>query len=502
MIIALGVLAITALLTAAVFLTVRSDVTLTRADLDGKRAYGAAQAGLQAYLYSLNSNATNSQWWETCTNDTVNNKVVPGTTTTTTYSYAPVPANGATTCSTTDPIGSLIDTATGTLRLKFTGYSNNVQRTVVASFRTLSPLSFLWYTVHETVDTSIGGSGCATFYYTGSGPPSSCYIYWVTGDTMNGPLYTQDQLLIYPGGSPTFGRNAQDVIASQVSTTGTNDICAFSNCQNANVVGTRQPAVTPQVPLPSDNSNLLTDATNHGKVYSGTTTLTVSGTTATGWNCPTSTTCTAVSVNLTTYPIIYAANAAGCSTTYTPTSVSYPTNSGGHYYGSCGDIYISGSYTTPLTIAAANDVVVTGDLTTTTDASGNPTGAATVGLVANQYVRVMHPCTNGYGNPNVTIDAAILTLAHSFFVDNYNCGGTPLGSLTVHGAIAQYFRGIVGQVSNSGYLKNYNYDDRLGLILPPYLFDLQNTEWGVFRETLCSPTAAASSSNSCSYTGS
>jgi hypothetical protein len=73
--------------------------------------------------------------------------------------------------------------------------------------------------------------------------------------------------------------------------------------------------------------------------------------------------------------------------------------------------------------------------------------------------------------------------------------------LTVHGAIAQYFRGIVGTSGPSGYLKNYNYDNRLGLILPPFLFDLQNTQWEVYRETLCSSTAASTLPGSCSYTG-
>ena len=210
-----------------------------------------------------------------------------------------------------------------------------------------------------------------------------------------------------------------------------------------------------------------------------------------------------MSVNLTTYPIIYATNASGCNTAYDPTSVSYPKNNSNQYYGPCGDIYISGSYTTPLTVAAGNDVIVTGNLTTTEDTNGNPTGSATLGMVANQYVRVMHSnssCANG--NPNVTIDGAILTLQHSFFVDNYQCGGTPQGTLTVHGAIAQYYRGIVGSVGASGYLKNYVYDDRLALILPPYLFDLQNTQWTVFRETLCSPTLPSTNTGSCAYTGS
>ena len=188
----------------------------------------------------------------------------------------------------------------------------------------------------------------------------------------------------------------------------------------------------------------------------------------------------------------------------TPPGTGYGTTA---YYGPCGDIYIDGSYSAPLTIAAGNDVVLTGNLTNSTDSNltgtTSPTGSATLGLVADEYVRVMHDglvsgnCPSGASNPNVTIDGAILTLQHSFFVDNYQCGGLPQGSLTIHGAIAQYFRGIVGTVGASGYLKNYNYDDRLSLILPPYLFDLQNTQWEVFRESMCNTAVSHSSSASC-----
>jgi hypothetical protein len=520
MILTLGVLMVTMLLSAAVFLAVQSDASLSRADLDGKRAYAAAQSGMQAYLYSLNVNASNSSWWETCANDKSNNGAgtavpVPGATTGATYSYVPVPANGATACSTTDPVGSLIDGTTGTLRMAFTGYAGNATRTVVASFRTLSPLSFLWYTVYETEDTSITGatSGCNRFYYQSPGPPSSCDIYWVTGDHMNGPMYTQDQFLIAPNNAPTFGRSGtQDAIVSQVPTNNPNDIYAGSLAYGATATNP-EPNPTNQVDLPADNSNLANDAVKHGVVFTGTTTLHVSGSTAVGYNCPDTTQshCTSVSVDLTQKPIIYSQNGSGCNIAYTPTSVSYPaftsmtppTGSTGYgttaYDGPCGDVYIDGSYSAPLTVAAGNDVIVTGNLVNSTDTNltgtTSPTGSATLGLVADEYVRVMH-CNGTSGNPNVTIDGAILTLQHSFFVDNYGCGGTPQGTLTVHGAIAQYFRGIVGTVAASGYLKNYNYDDRLSLILPPYLFDLQNTQWAVFRETLCK-TVGASNPASC-----
>jgi hypothetical protein len=508
MVLALAVLVITMLLTAALFTAVQGDAPLTRNDLNGKRAYSAAQAGVQQYLYQINANSANSAWWETCSNDTLARTAVPGTTTGSQYSYTPVLGNGA--CTTSNAVATLIDPTTGSLRIRFTGYSGNATKTIVASLRTLSPLSFLWYTVHETEDYALGDSTCQRFHYQSPGPNSDCDINWVTGDTMNGPLYTQDQLVIYPGASPSFGRpgTTDKTISGQAVSS---SVCA-SSCQNATFANTPVTNPSPQVQLPSDNSNLVTDATKYGVSYSGTTTLTLNGTSATGWNCPSTSSrggCTAVSIpDLTKTPIIYATNAAGCNSSYDPTNVSYPVTSGnfpsssplnGNAYGPCGDIYVQGTYTTPLTIASADDIIVADNLQTTEDSSGNPTGSATLGLVADQYVRVQHDCT---GNPAVTIDAAILTLAHSFFVDNFDCGGSRLGQLTVHGAIAQQYRGIVGQVGSSGYLKNYNYDDRLAVILPPYLFDLQNTQWTAFRETLCDGSAASSGSTSCTYNGS
>ena len=512
MLLAIGVLAVTAMLSAAVFEAVGSDAQLSRADLDGKRAYAAAQAGLQAYLFQLNSHATTSQWWETCANDSQTAITVPGSSTGVYYSYQPV-----NTCLATDPVGSLINTATGTLGMKFTGYSGSgcptaggqcQTRTIVANLRTVSPLSFLWYTVYESKDSTLSGTNCAQMYYNNASmiTNNNCTIYWVTGDQMNGPMYTQDQYLIYPNNSPTFGRSRADDIASEAdvgshsSSNSSSDICAGSNCYNdPNIVGTADPSPNPTVKLPSDNSSLLSDAQAHGVVLNGTTTLTISGTQAVGETCTaaSASACTPVSIDLTQDPIIYATNLPGCNTTYTPDNVSYssfsyanPNIAGGNvtaYYGTCGDIYVQGSYSTPMTLAAANDIVLTDNFENSTDTNGstNPTGSATAGLVADQYVRVMH---GNSSNPDRTIDAAILTLAHSFFVDNYDGGGSHQGTLTVHGAIAQYYRGVVGTVGASGYLKDYNYDNRLQVVLPPYLFDLQVTSWQVFRESLCQGT--------------
>jgi hypothetical protein len=83
----------------------------------------------------------------------------------------------------------------------------------------------------------------------------------------------------------------------------------------------------------------------------------------------------------------------------------------------------------------------------------------------------------------MSIDAALLALKHSFIVDNYYCGGT-LGTLTINGAIGQHYRGPVGTGGASittGYLKNYNYDDRLRRVNPPYFLDPVNSAWRVVR---------------------
>ena len=91
---------------------------------------------------------------------------------------------------------------------------------------------------------------------------------------------------------------------------------------------------------------------------------------------------------------------------------------------------------------------------------------------------------NGNGShQNLTIDAALLAIDHSFIVDHYDCGGS-LGTLTVNGAISQKFRGAVGTTGGTGYIKDYNYDDRLRYQEPPHFFDPVQSAWHVQRETL------------------
>ncbi len=510
MVIALGVLLVTSLLLTAVFYAVSGEIHIGTDNLASKRAYAAATAGIQAYLYQMNQNPN---YWETCTNDAQSTAVnVPGSSDNASYTFKPIYANGNTGC-TSNVINSLVDSTTGTIRIVFTGSAGArpvVQRSVLVSFRMDSPLDFLWYTHFEAVDDGIPGySSCGVFYRNSRN--SSCNIVWISPDTMNGPAYTDDQYLINTGASPTFGRTPSDKIESSAPGTSAADVCSGSNCQSAVFKGTAVYNAKP-IPTPSDNSELLTDAQQYGNVYSGTTQVVLNGNSATVTTCATTTCGSSVTVNLVSQPIIYVNNASGCTTSaYTPFGVTYPTNSGGHFYGCSGDVYVSGNYTTPVTIGAANNVIINGSITTSADSNGNPSGGATLGLVANEFVRVMHgingsdsssgcSTTNNASQTltNPTIDAAILALNHSFIVDNYNCGASP-GTLAVHGAIAQYFRGPVGVAGSNGtaqdgYVKNYNYDDRLANILPPYLFDISDSGWHISRETLCTPPGVGSNS--------
>ena len=79
------------------------------------------------------------------------------------------------------------------------------------------------------------------------------------------------------------------------------------------------------------------------------------------------------------------------------------TATAGPWWGTCGDLYIRGTYNTSLTLAAQNDAVIAGSVLNSTDLLGNasPTGTATLGIVANSWVRVLHPVTKprGGGRP-------------------------------------------------------------------------------------------------------
>jgi len=171
-----------------------------------------------------------------------------------------------------------------------------------------------------------------------------------------------------------------------------------------------------------------------------------------------------------------------------------------------GDVFVSGRLSGKMTIAAKNDIVVTGDLTYKDGLNGTDI----MGLVADDFISVYHPVgcatappagywcstypffggslTNDFvnlpvkdGQPltNVQIDAAMLSVQHSFTVQNFD-KGPKLGALTVRGGIYQNYRGPVGTGGGgggTGYAKDYRYDPRLMALPPPHFINPLSAPW-------------------------
>jgi hypothetical protein len=535
------------LLLGATYVAVTNDTGLTRIDLDQQRAYSAAEAGVSQYIYQLNQNP---DYWNTCAGYPT---PVTGTVGSSDngsqeqYSYKPLTATTAPStdqhCDTANAIGTMIEggssTAPGTFRIASTGWSGPagttltnctpavhcVARTIVAQFKQPSFLNYVYYTDYETLDPAALYTAAGTYEPGNTTEPTDCDqhypdrgndcgspISFVSGDVINGPLHSEDTLAIC--GSPTFGRSGEnDALEIPGLSTEGQQGCQ-QNATIDNSAGTYNPNA-PTLTPPSSNSQMLAIAQAGGYVYTGRTTIVLTGATMTVTSPGTTNTASHPTGSGVAWPgngVIFVSNSSsGCAVTYTP----FTANSDYTSDTNCGDAYVSGNYTSSLTINTANDIIIDGNITSpTVGAIGTaPSGGQELGLVADDFVRVYNsvplrttvPPANNCGannsnppsalppspatGPVTEIYAAILSVTHSFIVDNYDCGSS-LGTLTVWGAIAQLFRGPVGTFDGSGniatgYAKNYNYDDRLATTEPPYFLSPSSTAWYLSRETEC-----------------
>jgi Tfp pilus assembly protein PilX len=481
------------LVVTAGFAAADGDITLAKNDQSAKQAYAAAEAGLNVYVYHLNQD---NGYWADCTNvpdpnasepaavnqlwdgtgsDPRTWRTVPGTNSQ--YTIELVPATGYSQCLTSDN-RSMVGT-TGTFKVRITGRSGKVKRSILALFRPGKFIDYIYFTDFETADPVTYGSSssiawasanCQKWYR--SGRSSSCTsIQFADTDVVAGPFHTNDDILTC--GTPTFGRPGKnDAIEVSAPPQGYRTNCG-------NIVPDFQGTWTPNsavLTLPPSNSTLNTIA---GYTSTGTTRITLNGANMTIVKPPSTTQTT---VPIPSNGVVYIKSGTCSSGGYTIVQ-KYTTGTG------CGDAWVSGTTSKNITIGADNDIIINGDLR-------QQTGSDTlIGLIANNFVRVYHPVSWNSDNDcgsnqsgtmqNVTIEAAILALSHSFIVDNYYCGAK-LSNLNVTGAIAQKFRGPVGTGGSSGgtgYIKNYQYDDRMQFRAPPHFLDPVQSAWRVWRYT-------------------
>lgn len=176
-----------------------------------------------------------------------------------------------------------------------------------------------------------------------------------------------------------------------------------------------------------------------------------------------------------------------------------------------GDAFVQGTLNGRLTLATQDRIVVTDDVTYAAGTSLN--GDDVLGLVAGRgNVEIYHPvkcatgsvlsggmCPNDSGDSNwgssadraaqydnmtsdvddITVHAAILSVEHSFTVQNYD-KGEQMDDLHVFGGIYQRHRGAVGSSisgGRTGYTKDYVYDTRLVTYPPPSFLPPENDPW-------------------------
>jgi len=505
MIAVIGAIALVSMLSAATLAATNGDLNLTQRDLDYKRAHAAAEAGLADYSFHLNND---NSYWARCTEvpspesnpsavnqvgSTANRRNVPESAAEYAIELLPASTSPVEECDPNDPTETMLEHGganTGTFRIRSTGFSGAAKVPIVATYKRASLLDYIYFTQYETSDPATYSSSWEREYaydhcekYYREGRSSWCTkIVFISGDHIEGPLHTNDELAIC--GSPEFGRDASDVTEVSAPPEGWFDEgCYGYGGANPKFIG---PLVTtaPVLKPPATNESLK-ELAGSEYTFSCQTEINLKGsqmevTYNSGKNKTTTKT-----VPFPSDGVVYVENGSckgkkwgACSGEYTPFDASYPSGS------DCGTAIVRGYYSGELTIASENDILVENDITR----SGSK---GLLGLIANNFVRVKHECS-GWGINGLEIDAAILAIEHSFIVDHYDCGSS-LGTLHVTGAISQKYRGPVGTTGGwgggTGYYKDYEYDDRLRYMEPPNFLNPIEPAWHIQRETLDFSTA-------------
>ncbi len=502
MLVALGVMLVCSLLVAGAFEAANGDIHLSHRDSLQKQAYYAALAGVQEFEYHLQANPN---YWQTCSspantvpqeaNEHYEIKLLVAST-------AP---EGTKACSTATPFSSMIQSSganANTFRVESigtagkAGTSSYATRSIVATFHVVGFLNFIYFTQYEDGDPNLYGGPAACENYHPKrvllGINNECVtIVFASSDTVEGPMHTDDATDIC--GKAYFGRKGHNPPDTVQMNYGEYSTCGGSEGVFYNSSG--KPEVGPELLTPEGDISLATYVKEGGEEFVGSTHIVLNGAentmSVTNWKKET---------KVEPWPengLVYVRGGnekEPCKYTFHNEAAKTDNKVEEEEEVHCGDVYVSGTYSKPLTIAGEDNVTINGNIYPTSVAGKlgtEPSGTATLGLIAGRYVRIYHPLTsancetakNAAGSlESPWIYAAILSTNHSFAVDNYECG-EQLGKLNVYGAIAQRFRGIVGIVGGSGYIKNYKYDERLAVDEPPYFLNPINAGWEVSRET-------------------
>jgi Tfp pilus assembly protein PilX len=512
MTIVITVVMLMSLISLAVVQGAIGQLPLARHDQDHESALAAAEAGVDDYLNRL---AQNSNYW---TYNAGNLPPQPNGAFTGWVAVSGGSTNGE--CyryhidsSKTASTGIVYLTSSGKRLAKgSTGCATGagVIRTVNLGLRRQGFLDYLWMTDYEITDPVLSGANASacTFHAWEWNAAASKYgpndvaacsvVYWSTLSVLNGPVHSNDGL--YVCGSPTFNGDSDTYYNSATSNNvfhslqfaGPGAVLNPLACANGPVYARNgDPAAGPILQFPPANTSIRTQADGVlgglGCLYTGNTTITLLATGKMNVTSPKSLSTNAgcapgANLSLPANGVIYVQNV--------PSANSDPNHSSCSGSSCNGDVNVSGTLNGQLTIASQDDIAITGNLTY----HQYPSGTDVLGLVADNDVAVVH-ASGADVTDDLTIDAAIMSLSHSFYVQNWSTGGNAActgahpcaaagaHSLNINGVITQKFRGPVGTFSgsppliNSGYNKNYTYDTRLKYLSPPYFLSPTQSAW-------------------------
>ena len=443
---------------------------------------------------------------------------------------------------------------TGAISIRATGRVGQVTRSIVADLKQSGFIDYLYFTDYEVQDPDLTSqTQCAVHIW--DGRPSSCTsIRFTAGDTIEGPLHSNDTLTI-------CGATFKGKVTTSNSTTPA--VVTPSGCSASDATYQVGGKVFYQAPLsmPPTNAKLKKETRNDltssevplpGCLYTGPTVITMTSdgkmNVKSPWSLKTQYSETSgissaapamcgpignvtnglgsaggATIDVIPSNVVYVQNVPTVTTDPNYPTAGIPANftcgtsdAGGWTFGApqspaaneippslststkpaygCrnGDAFVSGTLKGAMTIASENYIYVTGDITY------SDTSKDILGLVGNGAVWVWNPMKNvttttGSGRNQTTtttvkplltdtgrtINAAILSVAHTFQVQNYDQGGDSRGTLTVKGSIAQTYRGPVGLVGGSGYIKSYKYDTRFAYLAPPKFLSPVSSSYGV-----------------------
>ena len=455
------------LLVATLVASAYSSSNISRHDQDWNAALAGAEAGIDDYIFRINENS--NYWQYNATNPPPTSDPNAAFT-----SWVDVAGDATATAAqyrySVDVSSLGVD---GRIKITSAGRVGDSERTVYATLRRRSFLDFLYFTDIEARDpaqytgspfdqlTAQTNCGAPKHYYGGSGaqrdidgrtdyagdadPPSCTEINFITADSINGPLHTNDAFRVC--GSPNFnGDTSTSWDGTSGGGTGVRYRQTCTGSGSPDFANPGDPKFAPPLIMPPSNSAIRAE-TNAGKggcLYTGPTRIKLNGdgtmsvrspyskqtnnscvTNSTGplpsngviyvQNVPTATTdangwtgtCPNSSYNSTTkvwgsasgsysspaHPLGWPITNEAVYTTSTPNAPTYGCRDG--------DVFLEGALDGQLSIAAQNNIIVNWNVTYDDGVAGSP--ADLLGLIANNFVYVWHPVNSSGSDLNARL---------------------------------------------------------------------------------------------------